>query len=158
MLGNSLPGIFRVIISNGGTSPPLSPLWSEGIFVRGGGEGVYIQPPPLFMRPPPLELPFPGHLWGPEARIPQNCCGDCCGKLPGKLGVLGGVLGELLRKLPGRVPLLFPAVPPAVPPALPPAPRVFFGSFRSSLRSSFGESGLRGPVDGRGNGNSRRVS
>ena len=147
-------------------------------------------------------MPFPRLiLQGPQARIPQNCCGDCCGNGEGLLGLPGQVreLGFLLSfpsfprdnrssknvwesawksqtsffqtsaacwgnccgdclgdcpfsekqrngTLPGSLRSSFPCTLNSQHPEFP-------GSFRSSLRTSFGESGLGGPVDGRGNGN-----
>ena len=36
----------------------------------------------------------PDHLQGPQARIPQNCCGDCCGNCRGNSGCWGKCWGN----------------------------------------------------------------
>ena len=72
------------------------------------------------------------------------------------------MLGELLRRLAGGLSFSAPQSKGSPPsslrsssPSTPPCTPNFPGSFRISLRSSFGESGFGGPVDGRGDGNFR---
>ena len=102
-----------------------------------------------------LALPFPRPSTGPPSPNSPKLLRRLPGKLPGKLGVLGGVVGELLRRLPkSAVSLLFRgrgslrSSSPGTPPSTPSFP----GNFPGSLRSSFGEFLLGGPIDGRGNG------
>ena len=78
-----------------------------------------------------LGLPFHRPSTGPQARIPQNCCGDCCRNCRGNPGYWGECLGTATETAGGtavslllRATAVPPAVSAAVPPALPPAPRI----------------------------------
>ena len=94
-------------------------------------------------------------------RTPKPCCGDCCGNCRGNSGCWREVLGELPRRLPGGRPFLWGAEkqqshrqsPRQFLQHFPPAPRISLAVSAAVSAAGLGESGLGGPVDGRGNGN-----
>ena len=96
----------------------------------------------------------PDHLQGPQARIPQNCCGDCCGNCRRNSWCWGECWENCCRDCREECRFSAPQSkdsPPSslrssAPSTLPSTPS-FPGSFHSSLRSSVGESGLGGPVE-----------
>ena len=95
--------------------------------------------------------PTPGHdyqdsfaipptiLQGPQARIPQDCCGDCR-----ETWGAGGTAAEIAPSLEEQRNGTFWQSLQQFPQHSPPLPS-FPGSFPGSLRSSFGEFGLGGP-------------
>ena len=99
---------------------------------------------------------FPNHLQGPQARINQNCCRDCCGHRRGNSGCLRECWGTAAETAGGTAVLWSSeqGQPPgslhSSSPSTPSSNLNFPRSFRGSLRSSFGESGLGGLVDGWG--------
>ena len=87
----------------------------------------------------------PGQLQDPRAGIPQNCCGDCWGNCRGNSGCCGHCCGDSRFSAPQRK-----GSPAGSLRSSSPSTPSFPGSFPSSLRSSFGEFQLGGPVAGRG--------
>ena len=99
-------------------------------------------------------MPTLDHLQGPQARIPKTAA-EAAGEIRGAGGSAAGTAVETAGGTALALRSRETTVPPPVcgsSPSTPPTTLNFPGSFRSSLCSSFGESGLGGPVDGRGNG------
>ena len=99
----------------------------------------------------------PDHLQGPKPRFPKIVA-EIAAETAGETRGAGGSAGRTAARTAGgaavslllrarAVPL---AVSAAVSPSTPPSTPSFPGSFRSSLRNDFGEPGLGGPEDGRG--------